>query len=196
MVYIEEGGFVTPGQQICVAEEFSPGINVKMTRDNIIVSTKAGFVSYDKNKRIVYVRPVKSIESVNLGDQVLVETKDVQEKIAIAEILAVNWKPLKHKRVAVILPNVKTRQDLNECIGVGDLVIAEVVTLFSGVIGLSIWKNELGSVLPICSRCGRPLRKVDKVLTCFKCGNQEKRKLSSFDVSALEKWILSRSLPG
>lgn len=196
MVYVEEGGFVTPGQPICVAEEYYPGLNTKIFRDNIVISTKAGFVNYDRNKRIVNIKPVKPIKDINLGDRVLAEVKDVQEKIAIAEILAVNMKPLKHKRTAVILPNIKTKQDLTECIGVGDLVIAEVVTLFSGVIGLSIWKNELGSVLPICSKCGRPLRRKDKTLICFKCGSREKRKLAYIGVASLDKWLLSKGLPG
>jgi exosome complex RNA-binding protein Csl4 len=195
MVFVEDGGFVTPGQRICVAEEYSPGLNVKKERDNTIVSTRVGFVSYDKSNRIVHVRPVKSIESINLGDQVLVEVKDVQEKVAVVEILAVNKRPIKHRRTAVILPDLKTKQDLNECIGVGDLAIAHVVTLFSGVIGLSVWKNELGSVLPICSRCGRPLKKKDKALTCIKCGNKEKRKMASIDTSNLSEWVFGRSLP-
>ncbi|MCL7391491.1 MAG: exosome complex RNA-binding protein Csl4 [Thaumarchaeota archaeon] len=194
MVFVEDGEFVIPGQRICVAEEYSPGLNVKMARDNIIISSRVGFVNYDKSNRIVHVRPVKSIEGINLGDQVLVEVKDVQEKIAVVEILAVNGRPIKHRRTAVILPDLKTRQDLNECIGVGDLVIAHVVTLFSGVIGLSIWKNQLGAVLPICSRCGRPLKKKDKALVCLKCGNREKRKMASINTSTLSEWIFGSSL--
>jgi exosome complex RNA-binding protein Csl4 len=194
MVLVEDGGFVIPGQWVCVAEEYSPGLNVKIARGNIIVSTRVGFVSYDKSNRMVHVRPVKSIEGISLGDQVLVEVKDVQEKTAVVEILAVNRRPIKHKRTAVILPDLKTRQDLNECIGVGDLVIGHVVTLFSGVIGLSIWKNELGSVLPMCSRCGRPLKKKDKALICLKCGNKEKRKMASIDTSTLSEWVFGRSL--
>lgn len=196
MVYVEDGGFVTPGQEVCVAEEYLPGLNVKKTKDNIIVSVKTGFVNYDKSKRVVNVHPVKNVENLNLGDKVLAVVKEVQEKIALVEILAVNMKPINHKRTAVILPDVKTKQDINQCIGIGDLVIAEIVTLFSGVIGLSIWKNDLGSVIPVCSKCGRQLRKIDKTLTCFKCGNKEKRKLAYYDTAALQKWILGESLPG
>jgi exosome complex RNA-binding protein Csl4 len=48
MVFVEDGGFVIPGQRICVAEEYSPGLNVKMARDNIIISSRVGFVNYDR----------------------------------------------------------------------------------------------------------------------------------------------------
>lgn len=196
MVYVEDGEFVTPGQPLCVAEEYSPGLNSKMVRDSIIISTRAGFVNYDRDKRVVNIKPVKPVKDMNLGDRVLAQVKDVQEKIAIVEILAVNMKPLKHKRTAVILPNIKTRQKVNECIEVGDLVIAEVVTLFSGVIGLSIWKDGLGSALSICSKCGRALRKKDRALVCPKCGNREKRKIAYIGMAGLDRWLLSKSSPG
>ncbi|MCS7126665.1 MAG: exosome complex RNA-binding protein Csl4 [Aigarchaeota archaeon] len=177
MVYAEDRSFVAPGQPICVEEEFLPGENVRKLKENLIISTKAGVVEYDKSKRIVNVLPVKIVEEISLRDKVLIEVKEVQEKIAIVEIIAVNNKPLKHRRTAVILPNPKMKQEMGEYIGVGDLVIAEVVTLFSGVIGLSIWKNDLGAVLSICSKCGRVLRKMDKILICIKCENREKRKI-------------------
>lgn len=196
MVYVEDGGFVIPGQEICVAEEYLPGLNVRNTKDNIIVSMRLGFVKYNKDKRTVDVHLVKTVENLNLGDKVLAIVKEVQEKIAIVEILAVNMKPIRHKRVAVILPTLKIKQDISEYIGVGDLIIAEIVTLFSGVIGLSIWRSGLGTVVPICSKCGRPLRKKDKILICIKCGNKEKRKLANYDLAVLERWILNKSVPG
>jgi len=196
MVYVEDGGFVMPGQEICVAEEYLPGLNVRNTKDNIIVSMKTGFVKNNTQNKTLKIHPVKIVENLNLGDKILALVREVQEKIAVVEILAVNMKPIKHRRVAVILPPVKAKQDISECIGVGDLVIAEIVTLFSGVIGLSIWKNDLGSVIAICSRCGSPLKRKDRILVCFKCGSKEKRKLAYYDPAVLDRWILSKSTTG
>ncbi|MEN2974834.1 MAG: exosome complex RNA-binding protein Csl4 [Candidatus Caldarchaeales archaeon] len=177
MVYVEDGGFVTPGQPICVAEEFSPGENTKILKDSLIISVKAGFVNYDKNNRIVNIKPVKTVEELVIRDRVLVEVREVQEKIAIVEIMAANNKPLKHKRTAIILPNPKMKNEIGEYVGVGDLVLAEVVTLLAGVIGLSIWKDGLGAVLSICRKCGGLLVKEDKILVCERCKNKEKRKI-------------------
>lgn len=181
MVFVEDGGFVTPGQPVCVTEEFLPGVNTRKIQENLVISLKTGFVTYDRNRRIVNIRPAKSLETLSLRDLVLAEVKEVQEKIAIAEIIAINnrgFRSLKHRRTAVILPSQKMRHEMSGYVGVGDLVLAEVVTLFSGVIGLSIWKKGLGALQSICSRCGRILRREDKSLVCVKCQNREKRKIT------------------
>ncbi|MCF8885174.1 MAG: exosome complex RNA-binding protein Csl4 [Nitrososphaerota archaeon] len=177
MVFAENGSLVVPGQPLCMIEEFLPGVNVKQLKDGVIVSMKIGIVRYDFSQRIVKVHSLKTIEEIRVGDEVLVEVKDVQEKIAVSEILAVNGRPIKYKRVAIILPNPKIKQEMNKFVGVGDLVLAEVVTVFAGVIGVSIWKPRLGAIYSICNSCGNFLKRTEKTLVCTVCGNKEKRKI-------------------
>lgn len=180
MVFAEEGALVAPGEPLCVAEEYLPGANVKLHRDGVIASIRPGLVRYDKKKRVVSVQPLKQPEEIRVGDKVLAEVKEVQEKIAIVDIIAVNGRPLKHPRAAVILPTPRMKEEMGEYVGIGDLVIALVINVFAGVIGLSIWRPGLGSILSICDRCGGTLIKKGKELLCPRCGNKEKRKILPF----------------
>lgn len=175
-----------------MAEEFLPGFNVKLHKDGVIASLKSGFVKYDKKRRVVNVQPLKPVDEVKVGDKVLVEVKEVQDKIAIVDVIAVNGKPLKHPRAAVILPTPEMRDDMGEYVGIGDLVLALVITVFAGVIGLSIWRPGLGAVLSLCDRCGGMLRKRGRDLICTRCGNKEKRKIVPFygNITQLSSMIM------
>ncbi|RLG01580.1 MAG: hypothetical protein DRN49_00990 [Thaumarchaeota archaeon] len=177
MVFLKDGEPVSPGEPICVAEEYMPGENVKLDKRGVIVSILRGRVSYDHERRIVRVEPLKLVEKLKVGDRVLVEVKEVQDKIAIASILSVNGKLVKHPRTAVILPNPGMKKTMDQYVGIGDLVVASVVTTFMGIIGLSIWRQDLGVVLARCNKCSGILKKVRKSLICVRCGGGEKRKI-------------------
>ena len=177
MVYIKDGEIVAPGEPICVAEEFMPGENVRLHEDGVVASILQGRVSYDLRRRVVNVRPLKRVEEIKVGDTVLGEVKEVQDKIAITNILSVNSSTLKHQRVAVILPSPRMRGNMKDYVGIGDLVVASVTTIFTGIIGLSIWKPGLGVVYAICNKCSGTLKRVGRTLICTRCGEREKRKI-------------------
>ena len=177
MVFVKDGELVTPGEPICVEEEYSPGENAKLHGDGVVASLISGVVQYDRSKRIVKVKPIKQVEKVKVGDQVLLQVREVQDKIAIASIIAVNGKAVKHPKTAVILPNRGRRGTMDEYVGVGDLAIGLVVTNFMGVIGVSIWRPNLGVVYGICKKCSGPLIKAGRTLVCSRCGEKQKRKI-------------------
>jgi len=177
MVFLKEGDLASPGEPICVAEEYMPGENVELDKGGVVVSVLRGKVSYDNNRRIVRVEPLKLVERLRVGDKVLVEVKEVQDKIAIANILSVNGRLIKHPRTAVILPDPGMRKTMDQYVGIGDLVVASVVTTFMGIIGLSIWRHDLGVVLARCDKCSGMLKKVRRSLICMRCGRGGKRKI-------------------
>ncbi len=177
MVFVKDGELVTPGEPICVEEEYAGGENVKLHKDGVVASLVNGIVRYDSSKRLVHVKPLKRVEKIKVGDQVLVQIKEVQDRIAIASIISVNGSALKHPKTGVILPSRGRRRNMNECVGVGDLVAALVVTCFMGVIGLSIWRPNLGVVLGICKKCSGLLVKSQRTLVCSRCGERQKRKI-------------------
>lgn len=177
MVFLKDGEIASPGEPICVTEEYMPGENVKLDKGGMVVSILRGKVSYDHERRVVRVEPLKLVEKLKVGDRVLVEVKEVQDKIAIANILSINGRLAKHPRTAVILPNPGMRKTMDQYVGIGDLVVASVVTTFMGIIGLSIWRQDLGVVLARCNKCSGMLKKVRKSLICMKCGEGEKRKI-------------------
>ena len=177
MVFLKDGDPASPGEPICVAEEYMPGENVELDKGGVVVSVLRGRVSYDHNRRVVRVEPLKLVEKLRVGDKVLAEVKEVQDKIAIASILSVNGRNLKHPRTAVILPNPGMRKTMDQYVGIGDLAVASVVTTFMGVIGLSIWRQDLGVVLARCDKCSGILKKVRRNLICARCGSTGKRKI-------------------
>jgi len=177
MVFLKDGDLVSPGEPICVTEEYMPGENVRLDKGGVVVSILRGKVSYDHERRIVRVEPLKLVEKLKVGDKVLVEIKEVQDKIAIASILSINGRLVKHPKTAVILPNPGMKKTMDQYVGIGDLVVASVVTTFMGVIGLSIWRQDLGVVLARCNKCSGMLKKVGKSLICVRCGKREKRKI-------------------
>ena len=188
MVFAKDGEFVAPGEPLCVIEEFLPGVNVKLHQDGVIASIRSGIVRYDGKKRIVSVKPRKEVAEIKVGDKVLVKVKEVQDKIAVTEIISVNGEVLKHPRVAVILPSPSMRDNMGEYVGIGDLVYALVINVFAGVIGLSIWRPGFGALLSLCDRCGGILKKKGRELICTRCGNKEKRKIVPYygDLARIE----------
>jgi len=177
MVFLKDGELASPGEPICVTEEYKPGENVRLDKGGVVVSILRGKVSYDHERRIVRVEPLKLVEKLKVGDKVLVEVKEVQDKIAIASILSINGRLVKHPKTAVILPNPGMKKTMDQYVGIGDLVVASVVTTFMGIIGLSIWRQDLGVVLARCNKCSGMLKKVRKSLICVRCGKGEKRKI-------------------
>ena len=179
MVFVKDGDVVAPGEPICVQEEFNPGENTSLDKRGIVSSRILGKVSYDRSRREVRVKPLKNPEGVKIGDVVLAQVKEVQDKIAVVNILSTNGRPLKHPRTAVIIPGRgrSGRGDMKEVVGVGDLIMAQVVTSFMGVIGLSIWKPNLGVALGICDKCSGILTKTRRGLICSRCGEKHKRKI-------------------
>lgn len=178
MVFAREGEVVAPGEPLCVEEEFAAGENVKLHSDGVLASMISGVVHYDHSRRVVHVKPLKRVEDLKVGDQVLVQVREVQDKIAIVTVLSANGSALKHPKTAVIIPARGRRiEDMKDYIGVGDLVVASVVTDFMGVIGLSIWRPNLGVILGICKKCSRVLIKSGRMLVCPRCGEKQKRKI-------------------
>lgn len=179
MVFANDGDVVTPGEPICVQEEFNPGENTSLDKQGIVSSRILGKVSYDRFRREVRVKPLRNLEDVKVGDLVLAQVKEIQDKIAVVNILSASGRRLRHPRTAVIIPGRgrSRRGDMREIVGVGDLVIAQVVTSFMGVIGLSIWKPNLGVALGICDKCSGILTKMRRGLICSRCGEKHKRKI-------------------
>ncbi len=179
MVFVKDGGVVAPGEPICVQEEFDPGENSVLDKSGVVASRILGKVFYDRARRRVDVKPLRRPEVIGINDQVLAHVKGIQDKIAIVSILSVNGRALKHPRTAVIIPRRGrgVKGEMKDLIGVGDLVVAQVVTSFMGVIGLSIWRPNLGVVLGVCSKCSGILTKSRGGLVCSRCGDKHKRKI-------------------
>ncbi len=180
MVFVKDGETVVPGEPLCIQEEFSPGENAALDSRGRVIAKVLGTVSYDKSKRIVDVRPLKTPQLIKVGDQVLAQVRSIQDKIVVVTILSVGDRALKHPKAAIIVPGRGMKEEMKDVVGVGDLVVAQVITQFMGIIGLSIWKPNLGVVLGICDKCLNALTRTRAGLICPKCGEKHKRKIVPF----------------
>lgn len=183
----ERERLVTPGDPICVIEEYTPGEGAFETREGVVVAKAMGTVQLDKTKKEARVRALKELQEIGMGDTVLCEIKDIQEKLALVDILARNGKPLKHSRHGAILVPVGYRSRLSDMLGIGDIVFSRVTLSDSGVINLSIWSPTYGAILCFCNNCASKLGLVGGTLTCEKCGLRERRKIIAKEYGNTQK---------
>ncbi len=164
-----------PGEPICVMEEFLPGRGVSADPNGVVKSRYFGKVYYDLNKREVSVVLFRESSILEEKDRVLAEVKDVQDKIAVAEAFAkFPDKPLKYRRTGVIL--ARKNDQMETLVGVGDVVIVEVSSIYRGLVTFDIYEPGCGVLLAICSVCGKVLEKKDDILICKNCSNKERRR--------------------
>ncbi len=173
---------VLPGDDICIIEEFMPGIG-SFSKNGVVRAAWIGVTAADLNTRTVHVKPVHKFpqlperNSVVIGVVVLV--KDEYAVIKIFEDLKGNRYLNGFTGVLHISQASDTHvKDLYEVIRVGDVVKAKVLNN-NPPYNITIREPKLGVVLAFCGNCGSVLRKAgSNMLKCPKCGRMEKRKLS------------------
>ena len=173
---------VVPGDDICIIEEFLPGIGTY--EDNgIVKSAFIGEVSIDMNLRVISVKPKVRIPILpSRGTVVYGVVAVVKDEYAIIRIIA-EANGHKYQNVFTGLLHITQASEgfvknLYEVLRVGDLIKAKVLN-DNPPYNLTIKEKKLGIVLAFCGRCGSILDKSNNdILKCPKCGNTEKRKLS------------------
>ncbi|MDJ0269976.1 MAG: exosome complex RNA-binding protein Csl4 [Aigarchaeota archaeon] len=168
---------VVPGEPLCIIEEFFPGKGTKASNDGSIYSIYVGKPSFDFKKREVLVSPFKKVENVRKGEHVVAEVKDLQDKIAVVQIIAKpNSGPLKYRRTAVVVS--KKGEPLDNAIGIGDIIIALVSNILNGMYTLDIYAPSCGVILAMCSYCRATLLLKGNSLVCSRCGRKESRRIT------------------
>ena len=166
---------VVPGEKICVVEEFLPGRGTSADPNGYVKSRILGKVEYDIKQREVHVKHIKQVDHLERKDRVFAQIKDVQEKIAVAEAFAkLPDTFLKYRRTGVIL--ARKNDNMENLVGIGDIAILEVSSIYRGLITFDIYPPGCGVVSATCNQCGRPMEKKDNMLVCSRCGNRERRR--------------------
>ncbi|MEM2004042.1 MAG: exosome complex RNA-binding protein Csl4 [Nitrososphaerota archaeon] len=161
---------VLPGDRLCVIEEFLPKSGTRVLPTGDVISTTIGQPEYNHKKHEVSVKSVKNIEKLKIGDIVLCEVQDAQEKLAGCLILAKNGKKLKNEWSCVIIQAPPT-------LTVGDLVLARIIEEVSGTYTVTINERGLGVVLAYCDKCGSQLRHGRSGLFCSRCRKTYRKKV-------------------
>lgn len=172
----------TPGEAICVIEEFLPG-NWVYEDDGIVRAAVVGKVIPDLRLRTVNLKPhVKIPQLPTKGDVVYGIVTVLHDELAIIKIFASESgrKYINPFTGTIHITQVQESYVKNfyEVLAVGDIIKAKVLNN-STPYSAAIKEQKLGVVMAYCTICGSPMRKHQSdTLKCSKCGNVEKRKLS------------------
>ncbi len=161
---------VLPGDKLCIIEEFIPKHGAKALQTGDVVATVIGQPEYFHKKHEVSVKPLKDVEKLRVGDIVLCEVRDAQEKLAGCSIIAKNGKRLKNEWSGAIL---QTPTPLT----IGDIVVAKIIDEVAGTYTLTINERGLGIVMAFCDKCGYQLRQGRSGLICSRCRKTYRKKI-------------------
>ncbi len=182
---------VTPGDKVCVEEEFIPQAWTYVENGDVRALV-VGRPVFDIINRRVYVKPLKSIEMPKSGDIVIGVVEQMRDEIAIIRFIGYDAnRTFKHsfRGVLHISQASNTRiQNLYEVIRLGDIVRVKILNNYIPYL-VTLKDAKLGVIEAFCSRCGAPLyrdRSKD-VLRCRVCGNIESRKIAPDYVYTLHK---------
>ncbi|MEM4931809.1 MAG: exosome complex RNA-binding protein Csl4 [Nitrososphaerota archaeon] len=176
----EKQQIALPGEKLCVLEEFLSGKGTKVSADGVVFATMVGRVKFDRKKREVQVEAIKEPDNIAVGDVVLGEIKELQSKSAVIKIIGKNGRLLKHHRTAVLLTKLGSKESLGHHVSVGDIILAKVTSIISGLINVSIWEPGFGVLQAICDNCGATMTSVKKDkynVYCPKCRKFDTRKM-------------------
>jgi len=184
----ERENIVTPGDEVSVIEEYSPGDGVYEDEHGFVRSLYTGRTFYDFVNRIVNVRTAKK-PATNLepGDQVVGFVDHIRNDLVILNLYA---KVKVRGRWVVInefsgtltgllfISNIADEHvhDIYDYYGVGDLVVAQVTGSYNPY-HLTTKKPYLGVIFSVCPYCGGVMKpKEDRFMICQSCGARVKRK--------------------
>ncbi len=177
--------FVLPGEQICIIEEFVPGINTYADIDGVVRACTVGRVIRNLKTHDIYVESVKLTCGLQQGDIVYGQIVAVlNEKVAVVKILGVQRnsktvQPLKHSFTGLLHVSQAAETycpTLRDIVGIGDVVKAKVISKWGPPYLLSIRGPNLGVIYALCPTCRVEVRRRGSKLQCPICGMVLKRK--------------------
>ena len=178
----KSGQFVVPGDRLGVIEEFTPGPGTYVEHGTIHSKTTGRTLMDTLNKK-VSVYPLVQIVSVpRVGSIVSGQVLDVKSKTAVLRILKVGKRSLSGfftglLHISGVSPSYVEIM-FNVC-KTGDIMRAKVISDKNRTFYLSTAEKNLGVIYAFCSRCGHVLPFGRQRLQCPRCGNIEKRKVTS-----------------
>lgn len=174
---------VTPGDEICVIEEFMAGHGAYEDDKGWVRSSYIGVTVADMLARTVAVKPyVRVPELPRKGEYVYGVVVHVKDEYAVVRIISsATGKRFRDYYTGIIhISQASDRfvRSLFDAVREGDIVKARALTTRIPV-NLSIREPRTGVVAAFCSRCGALLKYRGGKLVCPECGNVEKRSVSA-----------------
>lgn len=172
--------FVIPGEYIGTEEEFIAGTGTYEDDGRVYAST-IGKVDVGKDFR-VRVKGKEEGVVIQPGDEIIGVVSEINEPLVIVagEYLIKFGKVYQIKTRALVHASRITGRYLDQCskvVKARDVVRGKVVST-RGKIDLSLEPPDEGVIYAFCSKCRKPLQKVNSGLYCTYCQKSEVRKVS------------------
>ncbi|NHI84161.1 MAG: RNA-binding protein [Candidatus Thorarchaeota archaeon] len=184
MADVKTGDLVTPGDQLCVIEELSPGYGT-YEKDGIVFAATSGGVSIDLKDRAIRILEPNGTVRLPLpvqGDILMGEALNVYEQRAEVSLVKRNGKDILSPLAGEIhISNVTRRfvRSMSDVIRPGDIVKAVALNTHTIPVELSLIGPDLGVLLAKCVKCGNDLTLTTyNNLICLRCEHRETREVA------------------
>jgi exosome complex component CSL4 len=183
-----------PGDVIGYEEEYVDGQNVFLEEPaGLLRASTVGVLRLDDNLKVASVLPARTLRAPGKGSFVIGMVTQVRENLAFTELygeISLDPRPRWVKEFSGRLTGVITPEhisdsridDIYSFLRPGDIIVARVMSTISPYL-LSLKSPQLGVLYAFCSRCGSLMTPEADGFRCPRCGNFEKRKVSSLAYS-------------
>ena len=178
----KSGHLVLPGERLGVIEEFIPDSGTYV-KDGVIYSKIVGRTLMDLVSKRVSVYPLITVASVpKVSTTVVGQVGNAQSDNVLVRIFKIGPKRLSGVFTGILhISDVQERyvKSMNDVCKPGDIIRTKVISNKNQVSHLSTKDKDLGVIYAFCSRCSSLLEPKRHQLQCPKCGNIERRKITS-----------------
>ncbi|MDX1813759.1 MAG: exosome complex RNA-binding protein Csl4 [Candidatus Bathyarchaeia archaeon] len=178
----KSGHLVLPGERLGVIEEFIPDSGTYV-KDGVIYSKIVGRTLMDLISKRVSVYPLITVASVpKVSTTVVGQVGNAQSDNVLVRIFRIGSKRLSGVFTGILhISDVQERyvKSMNDVCKPGDIIRTKVISNKNQVSHLSTKDKDLGVLYAFCSRCSSLLEPKRHQLQCPKCGNIERRKVTS-----------------
>ena len=200
---MSSGSKVAPGEVVGVIEEYVEGRNVYSdAATGYLRSSVAGRVVVNGQQKVIDVVPAKRVKAPTKGSVVVGMVSQIREGLAFVDLYGeVELEPRPrwvHEfsgfLSGVLVPEqigMGRNDDIYDYVRPMDIVVARVLSTINPYL-LTIRAPQLGVLYAFCSRCGELMVPSGGAFVCPRCGNVERRKISSLASSRLLRIDLRR----
>lgn len=175
----EKKRIVIPGEEIAKTEEYLPGKGTFEMKGGIY-SSFLGYLNLDFEEKVASVDPINPLVKLDSGDVVLARVEDVRSSMIITNIMGleggkrgVSGETQASIHVSKISEGYTS--DVWKEYRIGDIIRAMVVQVKPSL-QLSTDRPNLGALISLCTKCRKPLVKMEKGLFCENCQRTELRR--------------------
>jgi exosome complex component CSL4 len=177
-----EKQIVYPGDEVGEAEQFLAGPGTYVN-DHKILAALVGELVIDSRELTVFVKPVKPMNDIKLGDIVIATVDDLKSSMVTLDVHRIEHSDREvtgetHAAIHVAKCSMDYVRELEDVYRITDVVRAKVIQAAPSV-QLDTRDDDLGVIKALCHDCRQPMVLKDRRLWCEECERFEDRKISS-----------------